>query len=217
MLSRAREVAAAMSLLGAVGTLAGCTDREGGQAGPVTSSSPVSSQVAPSTASATGVAPIAKPLDPTPFLRRPCDLVAKSALAEMGFTEPGEPDTDSKLAKDIAGPSCGWRDRGNGISIVMHTVNQKNGNGGLVPVYDSLEVGLLAFVDPVEVPGHPDYPAVEAGENDERSKGDCPVYVGIRDDLVFVVQSNYFTTPATGCSDAKKMAAAVLDTLKGES
>lgn len=135
----------------------------------------------------------------------------------MGYSEPGEADTDSRPAKELHGPTCHWYADDSDIGVAIHTPNQRNGNGGLGPVYAGKDSGLFSYVDPANIPGHQDYPAVFASADDQRGEGKCPVYVGIRDDLVFLIQSNYDAKPTEACPAALKAAAAVLDTLKGAS
>lgn len=200
--------------------LVACSDREGGDPSAPSSAPPsvASSQsVAPSASAGSGAPKVAAPMDPAPFLSRPCDLLSKSKLAAMGYTKPGKPDVDSDVAKDLTGPSCSWFGDGADFSLSIHTVNQRNGNGGLGPIYSGKSNGLYGYLDPVSVPGHSDYPAVSADANDERTEGDCPVFVGIRDDLVFVVHVNYDKEPQKGCTAAAELAAGVIDTLKGAS
>lgn len=211
-----RNLARLTSLLFAAALVAGCTDETGGE--PTGVPSAPSSAVSPSSSAVVGAAPkVATALDPGPFLRRPCDLISKSALKEYGFTKPGEADVDSRAAKELHGPTCHWLGDDMSLGVAIHTPNQRNGNGGLGPIYSGKENGLYSYLEPMEIPGHSDYPAVSAESRDERPEGHCPLFVGIQDDLVFVIQSNYDAKPEESCPAALKAAAAVLDTLKGAS
>ncbi len=160
---------------------------------------------------------VEKPLNAEPYLKRPCDVVAKSVINSVGNMRSGEPDVNSEAAKKLTGPSCGWFSKGNEqvqFSLVFETVHRDNGTGGIEGVYKGKELGLVDYVKPVEVPGHPGYPAAISGSNGDEQKGECSLAVGITNDLLFSVGFSDWENPQQACPSALKVAASALDTLK---
>lgn len=196
------------------GVLAGCSDKAEGNP---TAPQPSVSDTHPPVRGNSDVPKVTNPLDADPFLGNPCDLVDKGVLAEVGDMKGGEPDVDSQMAKELTGPGCKWfsRDLGPSVSLVIETVHRDNGTGGIKGVYDGKDAGLIARLEPVEVPGHPGYPAAITADERELSSGKCPLNVGIADDLLFVVIVNDDEKPSSACAAAKKVAGSVLERLKG--
>lgn len=163
---------------------------------------------------------VANPLNVAPYVDRPCDLVDKATLAEIGEMDPPEPDVDSDMAKRLTGPTCQW-DATNGeldVRVSIQTVHSQYAAPnlkGIAGIYGGKESGLVDYLEPVEIPGHPDYPAVFAGQNTDKEFGGCPLYVGVADDMVFVARvSDRSESPKDACPATLKVAASVLQTLK---
>lgn len=217
---QARTHVVALLALGlAALSITSCSGRTGGAPIATSSSSGAASTSAmPSATSAgSGVPTVGAPLDPAPYLGQPCKLIPDSVLKSMGYVKPGKPDTDSKTATKVLGPSCAWHEADSSFTITIDTVAQRIGRGGLAAVYKANESGWFEYFAPVQIPGHAAYPAVEAEEEDERAEGKCSLYVGIRDDLTFIVHNYHDAEPEGSCTAAQKLAAEVIGTLKGGS
>ncbi len=164
---------------------------------------------------------VVHPLDATPFLKHPCQLVDDKFLARFGDFEKGEPDVESSHAQKLIGPTCVWygkEDFDRAVSVIIDTPHQKyaqpelRGLGGL---YASKKSGSMDYLQPVQIPGHSDYPAVIAGKQDDMVENRaCVVYVGISDDLTINTSLDNADSVKEACEVAQNVAAAVLDTLK---
>ncbi|MGH3431491.1 MAG: hypothetical protein ACRDQB_01505, partial [Thermocrispum sp.] len=67
---------------------------------------------------------------------------------------------------------------------------------------------------PVEIPGHPGYPAVIKQSERDITVGYCPIFVGVTDDLTMVVAMRHRDQPEQACDGAVTAAASVINTLK---
>lgn len=200
--------------------LAGCSDDGNGSVfnPPGTTGQPPGS-TAPS-AGDPNVPKVANPLNAEPFLNRPCGLVDKETVAEIGVMKPPESDTNSERAKRLVGPNCTWfpKERGPDIGLQIHTVHRKLGKGGIDAVYAGHQGGLTDYLEPVEIPGHPGYPAVFAGQASDKEPGHCPLFLGIANDLVIAMSvTDLDGTMQDTCPATLKVAASVLQTLKAGS
>lgn len=163
---------------------------------------------------------VADPLDAGPFLSDPCKLVDDATIASIGEFDPGEADVDSPEAKNLIGPSCGWDGKDNfglDLSVEIGTVHQRQAEPkyrGIAGIYGGKEAGLVDEFEPVEIAGHPGYPAAYAWLDGDRERGRCPLYVGIADDLTFTATVQNEDQPDQACPAAQKAAAAVLVSLK---
>ncbi len=157
---------------------------------------------------------VADPLDVEAFIGRPCDLVGKRVVRELGGGVPNEP--KGELAERL-GPTCEWELKSNGqyFYVSIGTVARDMGGRGLAELYENIEAGMNGYVESVKIPGHPDYPAAYGtlGE-DERPAGYCPVNVATSNDLAITVSFENVSEPDRACSSALKVAASVIDTLK---
>lgn len=199
----------------AITVLASCSDATAGDPSPAGQEG--GSTNADSGGSESEVPQVKEPLNADPYLKRPCDVVAKSVISSVGNIRPGEPDVNSKAAKKLTGPSCGWFSKGNErvqFSLVFETVHRDNGTGGIKGVYKGKELGLVDYVRSVKVPGHSGYPAAISGSNGDEQKGECSLAVGISNDLLFSVGFSDWENPQQACPSALKVAASALDTLK---
>lgn len=163
---------------------------------------------------------VADPLDPGPFLSDPCKLLDDATIASIGQFDPGEADVDSPEAKNLTGPQCGWDgkdDFGLDLSVTIDTVHQREAERkyrGIAGIYGGKEAGLVDEFEPVEITGHPGYPAAYAWLKGDRERGRCPLYVGIADDLTFIATVQNESQPDQACPAAQRAAAAVLASLK---
>lgn len=167
-------------------------------------------------ASGSNVPQVEDPLNAEPFLDRPCDLVDRAVLSEIGDLKAGKPDVNSEAAKKLIGPSCNWHSKGSGpdVGLAISTVHRDTGTGGIKGVYDGKEAGLIDRLKPVKIPGNSGYPAAFAGDDYDFESGRCPVTVGITNELAFTASVTSEGNTKEACSAALKVAASVLDTLK---
>lgn len=200
--------------------LAGCSDGDNG--GPFNPPGQTG-QPPGSTTASTGdpsVPTVANPLNADPFVDRPCDLVDEQTVTEIGEMKPPEEDTTSESAKRLVGPNCTWfpKERGPDIGLQIHTVHREHGKGGIDAVYAGHRGGLTDYLEPVEIPGHPGYPAVFAGQASDKEPGHCPMYLGVANDLVIALSvTDLDGTMQDTCPATLKVAASVLQTLKAGS
>lgn len=199
--------------VGVVVAMGGCSGEEPGT--PVT---PTAGESSSGSGSSSEVPSVANPLDISPFLENPCELVPRSAVSDLGYAEPGEPLTaEDSSAAALSGPGCVWgeQDSIRGIQLGIQTGNRKNGVGGLQGLYDAYQSGQYVYWEPTTVAG---YPAAFLDAVDLRDRGTCSLSVGIADDLSFSVSGNGYTKqPTQACPDAKMVAEQVIATLKGGS
>ncbi len=210
-----RKVVLALGAAVAITVLTSCSDETGGDPSPAGQED--GSTNGGSMTRESEVPQVEEPLNAEPYLKRPCDVVAKSVINSVGSMRPGEPDVNSEAAKNLTGPSCGWFSKGNErvqFSLVFETVHRDNGTGGIKGVYKGKELGLVDYVRPVEVPGHPGYPAAISGSSGDEQKGECSLAVGITNELLFSVGFSNWENPQQACPSALKVAASALDTLK---
>jgi len=210
-------------LLGAITALAAtllasaCSGADGrttsGQAvGGSTSSVPNDSQLE--------VPQVQRPLDVSRFVDNPCKLVDQRVIERLGDFDPGKPDVTSDAAKNLIGPRCSWFHKTEstvhfGVSIGLpHQKHADPERKGLAGIYGSRKSGRIDYFQPVTLPGHEDYPAVIAADQQEIDEGSCPVYIGVANDLTVIASFSNGSSPEQACPAAQQVASAVLDTLK---
>lgn len=202
-------VAISSSLL----VLVGCSSEPSGE--PEGEANPNSSS--PSGSANLGEIPdlaISNPLDVDPFIDRPCDLVPKGIVDSFGGGKAREAEGD---LSDHLGPSCAWELNGDGrvFHVSLGTEARRMGGQGLTEIYKNVNAGIGGYVEPTEIPGHPEYPAAFGTlDKDKRSEGYCPVNIGTSDDMVVTVAFENLAKPFQACPAALRVAASVLDTLK---
>jgi hypothetical protein len=196
---------------------AGCTSERNGT--PIvepdstnTSSKPPgnnpSTSVSPTTDETYGAPRVSDPLDATKFLTQPCAVLTPAQLAQFSVREPGEPDTDSEIAKN-SGPGCLWERQdtplGSTLDMSFLTGNKK----GLSDTYRGRS--RFKFFEETTVEG---YPAVFNDLSDGRSNGNCNITVGISDTLTFRAREGGGPAGQVVCDRTKQVAAAIIATLK---
>jgi hypothetical protein len=184
-----------------IAALTGCSEQTAGT--PVVASS-----------SAAQVATVSQPLNPTPFLNRPCDLIPQTLLNQLGYTDPGEPKTGADSAT-AEGPTCRWLQPSSSklINIGIQRAPDGSDNGGLRNVF-AAKGSLFSFVEPTEISS---YPAAFADTGDHRPEGDCGLYVGITDTLTMSASAHEYRGAQDSCDTARQIAAAMIQSLKGGS
>ncbi|WP_394360941.1 DUF3558 domain-containing protein [Amycolatopsis sp. SB7-3] len=202
---RNRAAVAALVLVSVA--VAGCTGETPGTATPTPGTSPSSaSSAAPEDPN---VPKVANPLDASAFVGDPCKLLPAATAAELGFTEPGEPKSDT------SNPACSWKSRGkaDSLQIILGSGNREKGMGGLAGLQKAKDAGQLKFLEPgPEVDG---YPTVYYGLQDRRARGNCDLSVGVADDLAISAQAEGYDNEQDSCGNAQKAVSAMIKTLKG--
>ncbi|MFL6143205.1 MAG: DUF3558 domain-containing protein [Labedaea sp.] len=194
-------------------TLAACTSPQDGTPTAEPSDMPGTSPASSTNQGDTFGAPrVSVPLDATKYLGQPCAVLSTAQLAKFKISKPGEPDTDSQVAKS-SGPGCSWRTDGEpfrGLDVSFLTGNKK----GLTDIYRGYQqLHQFSYFEETTVDG---YPAVFADGADGRSQGSCDIKVGISDTLAFRAgELGGVSRGAASCDGAKELAAAVIATLKG--
>jgi hypothetical protein len=186
-------------------TLAACSTSTTGNATP----SPSSSAASPSSGASSGklTAPsVANPVDVTKFEQNPCSALTSAQASQVAQL--------TKTGGNFGGnpPTCQWKDDNyNGVSFSFVR------GGGLNDAYAYQDSQSGYFKVAPDVSG---YPAVFSSPNDDRSKGNCQLIVGVRNDEEMVVNSSfvasspYYSDP---CSLTQKAAELAIATLKGGS
>lgn len=204
-----RTAIAATACLGVL-AFAGCTSSEGGTARP----DPSSTAAPDSTGSPPGdsEAPrVEDPLDADAVLADPCSVLTPSQLTGFGAQTTGVPDTDSAVAKTV-GPSCIWHPVDLAVAgsvSVSWQVGNKNGLSDTYRVRDR-----WSDFEETEVDG---YPAVFTNDEDPAINGYCDIVVGISDTLTFAAseKGSKADGAADVCDEAKSVASAAIETLRG--
>lgn len=191
-------------LLTALSICAGCSQQTAG--------TPSADTAQPSAQSS---APkVSQPLDPAAYLGDPCTIVPPQVLTQLGYTDPGTPNTTSATAV-AGGPSCQWLmpDSSKTIDVGIQRSSSGKDNGGVAKIL-SLNGSLFSFAEPTTVSG---YPAAYADTQDDRPRGACTLWVGIQDDLTFSVADDRYSDAQDSCDTANQIAAAVISKLQGGS
>jgi hypothetical protein len=192
---------------------AGCGSSGGGVAsaggaggsGPSTTSSPASSSPPPT------APPVTNPLSVKTFLHHPCNLLTKARAKALGATEPGEPDNVGD--PHSSGPICHW-DNTDALESFSAAIIPDDTNG-LDNIYrGNQDPDHFAYFVPTTVKG---YPGVFDDIIDSRDDGGCGLAFAVNDHLV--LDSEYTGNRETNdpCGKVKKVAAGVIETIKGES
>ncbi|QWF80536.1 DUF3558 domain-containing protein [Amycolatopsis sp. CA-230715] len=187
-------VVAAAAVLGACGGNGGTGAQPGGQ-----SPAPVSS---PGPAKPTAAPPVPSPLKADGIVAQPCTALSSAQTQQIGMVDPQSNPTST-------GPGCVWRsasDDLNKVTIAPMTANK----GGLDDIY----ANKGAYFEPKTVNG---YPAVLSGAVEDRSEGNCNLWIGVTDQLAVAVQAQIArgANKANPCPVAEKVGAAMIDNLKG--
>ncbi|SFH46877.1 Protein of unknown function [Amycolatopsis regifaucium] len=202
-----RNRAAAVALMLVSVAVAGCTGETPGTPSPT--QGPATSSVSSASPADPNVPKVTDPLDATAFVSDVCKLLPAAAAADLGFTEPGAPKSDT------GNPACSWGIRGkaDSLQIILGSGNREKGMGGLAGLHKAKETGQLKFLEPgPEVDG---YPTVYYGLQDRRARGNCDLSVGVADDLAISAQAEGYDNEQDSCGTAQKVASALIKTLKG--
>jgi hypothetical protein len=190
---------------------AGCSSTSQGQ--PIPRDHPVSPSSTPSSTASpppeTPAAPtVENPLDASAYLDNPCTVLNAAQLANLGVVRPGIPETEGPIAEHI-GPQCIWHaaPEVNSSIDVGFITGDDHGLGALYAARETQEYFEETTVQ--------DYPAVFHSGVDLRVNGSCNISVGISNTLSFRTSEDGGRTASDACARAKKVAEAVVTTLKG--
>ena len=206
-----------VALLGAVVLVAtaGCAGTSNGA--PIAATSTVGTSTEPGQSTTAGSpdrhgAPrVDNPLDATPYLTQPCAAI--SPRLRQSLTIPGDGEADTSSAIGSRAPSCVWSEPinvGNGETVSVAFL--KANKNGLVDLYRGNDSRPEAYWEETTVQG---YPGVFHAGVDSRSAGQCTFAVGLDDALAMSI----YETGKLGvgsCERVKQVAAAVIQTLKGQ-
>jgi len=212
-------VKASAGIAVAVVVLVGCSDKEPGNAtgGPTqggsedTTTTTARGSTPTSSGNANGAPKVNTPLDASKYLPQPCTVLSAAALGSFNISKPGTPDVDSELAK-TAGPSCTWTSDAQPMPFTYNVGFLTGNKNGLSDTYRGRD-RFKGYFEPTEIDG---YPAVFNDLNDFRPNGSCNLTIGISDKLAFRVAVKFSRDEGTkSCDESKKLASAVIQTLKG--
>lgn len=192
-----RAGAVALVALGAVAACGGPQDEHAGHQHTPPADHPAPASSGPK---------VPAPLDTRALLNDPCAALAPTQVDQLGMAMPGKP------RQGAVGPECSWKsfsDVTNTASISPIVPNK----GGISDIY-ALK-GKKAYFEPTEISG---YPAVYTNEADLRAQGNCPLIVGVTDQLAVTVTPIIFGGPnkAQPCKVAEKIATAMVEHAKGK-
>jgi hypothetical protein len=145
-----------------------------------------------------GAAPeVPEPLDVDELLDDPCEALATEQLDRIGVAEPGKMELDGDDAE------CRWHLTTSELHVVsLSPVESKR--AGLSDVYGGKQFN--AYFEPTEIDG---YPAVYTSALDQRSSGNCELWVGVTDELAVDITTNFLETEP--CPVAEQLATAMIE------
>lgn len=196
-----------------------CTGTEDGQPLPANStgstvqSSPPTGPSAANTPAnaglpANGAPKVASPLNPGPFPQDPCRLVREEQAKQLGVPWPGT------QRQGPTGPACEWSNLDTGSRIGLQF--EMASNRGLSRVYE-LRSTYSYFI---EIPSIEGVPAVAFGRSGDQEVGACSLWVGITDQLVFLLSGRLSgrnrQQGKDACQAVQTAAGMMLKTMKGE-
>ncbi|WP_370947378.1 DUF3558 domain-containing protein [Amycolatopsis sp. cg5] len=181
-----------------LGLLAGCT----AEPAPAPPPPPPSTlKVGPPTSStpAVDVPQVPKPLETGRFDKEPCAVLTAAQARSVYLL------VKSELGQ---GATCQWRDAHlNGVRITFTS------GDGLRGTYTKRAPGT-GYFEPTTISG---FPAVYAGQADQRNIGRCSMTIGLRNDEIMTVESdlgNASPVASGPCDVVKKAAEAAITTIK---
>jgi hypothetical protein len=186
---------------GSVGGLA--NTGSAGDSHPNTASSP-----APSPPKAP---PVTRPLSVTKFLTHPCDLLTKAQAKELGATKAGKP--EGVKDPDSAGPICHWHNSEavTGFSAAIIPGDKH----GLDDIYRAnQDPNYFAYFVPTTIHR---YPGVFESATDYRDEGTCAIAFAVNDHLVLDAEYTGSRETTDPCAKVRKVASAVVTTIKENS
>jgi hypothetical protein len=182
--------------LAAILLASGCTSKDGGTPTPTESSTGAADRY--------GAPPVTNQLKPDKYIANPCTALTAAQAQNFGEQPTGKPTTTGAVA-ETAGPWCGWKGEDRYIGVYFFVIDKN----GLADLYRDRRND--AYFEPTTVDG---YPAILRDTSDDRSSGLCAISVGVTDHLYFRAESQENIDDTLACGNAKKVAAAVITTMK---
>ncbi|WP_236790381.1 DUF3558 domain-containing protein [Amycolatopsis sp. GM8] len=202
-MSKTRAFQLGAAALAAAGVLSACSG--GTDAGSIPPATP-NSGAATSDSSGGDLAPrVPSSLPTNTLLSDPCNALSADQVRTIGLTGPGA------RADDQTGPSCKWRSTSYDSNVVFVGALTANKNG-LNDIYANQPKDK--YFEPTTING---YPAVYADVTDNRSGGDCTLWVGVTDQLSAYVSGQIIDGPnkSNPCPVVERVATAMVQHLQG--
>lgn len=200
-MSKTRPIWLGASALVAVGALAACSS--GTDVGTIP---PATSDGLASSSPAAQLAPrVPSPLPTDALIADPC---TSSLSADQVYKLGLDPGTRSD---DQTGPTCKWRSAAYSSNVVFLGPMTANKNG-LSDIY--ADNPKEKYFEPTTING---YPAVYADVTDNRTGGDCLLWVGVTDQLSVSVSAQILDGPnkSNPCPVVERVATAMVQHLQG--
>jgi Protein of unknown function (DUF3558) len=157
---------------------------------------------------ANGAPPVPAPLPTDGIVQNPCNALSRAQLDKIGLQEQGTLRQDKGI-----GPVCRWRSAAYPDFNTVDVGPMLPDKHGLSDIYAGKSQD--AYFEPTRTAG---YPAVFADRlADDRTDGDCSLWVGVTDRLSVSVTTRIGTGPnhTDPCPIAAKIGAAMVQHLKG--
>lgn len=149
-----------------------------------------------------GGAPVVEePLDVEVLRHDPCDAIAAGQLSGLGISEPGLHDSYD------GNPECRWHLSDSQLHVIGLSPVVTS-DGGLGDLYEQKD--YQQYFEPTEVDG---YPAVYASVLEQRSHGNCELWVGVTDRLAVDIKTYFLEVDP--CPVAERIATAMIEHARG--
>lgn len=179
----------------------GCSGGGGDWAGQ-TAAATSSVHAAETTQRPKGEAPaVADPLEVGELRNDPCGALSAEQLSALGVVDAGTRDVDS------GNPECHWHLSTSLLHVVAISPALSD-DGGLSDLYAQKQ--YQQYFEPTEVDG---YPAVYASVLEQRSRGNCELWVGVTDELAVVIKTYFLEVEP--CPVTERIATAMIEHARG--
>jgi hypothetical protein len=148
-----------------------------------------------------GAPAVDEPLDVEVLRHDPCDAITAEQLGGLGITDIGLHDSYE------GNPECRWHLSDSQLHVIGLSPVVSS-DGGLGDVYEKKD--YQQYFEPTEVDG---FPAVYASVLEQRSRGNCNLWVGVTDQLV--VSINTYFLEVDPCPVAERIATAMIENARG--
>jgi hypothetical protein len=202
-MSTSRALRLGALAIAAVGALSACSSGSSGGGNSIPS---LGSSAAPPASSGATLAPsVPQALSADGLVADPCSALSAAQVKQIGLTGAGT------SSRDQAGPSCKWKSATSDSNVVYIAPMTANANG-LSDIYAGKAKDKYFEATTVA-----SYPAVYADITDNRTGGDCTLWVGVTDQLaVFVsTQIGQGSNKSNPCPVVERVATAMIKHLQG--
>jgi len=203
-MSKTRAFQLGAAAVASVAVLSACSSETAGNPSTATPRSAGSSSAAASTSQLAPKVPSALPTDA--LTTNPCSALSPAQVTKIGLTGAGE------MRQDDLGPNCKWRSATSQFNVVYLSPMTINKNG-LSDIYAAK--ANFAYFEPTTVNG---YPGVYASPTENRSGGDCQLWVGVTEQLSVSVSDQIGDGPnkTNPCLVTERVATAMINHLQGK-